>query len=399
MININGKQWNQITKEDIEILLEGDNDENFFFEYKNDDVDNKKLIKEISAFSNTYGGYIIIGVDDDKKILGCSKWNEQKIHTTIHDSITPIPNFDVKKVSIDEEKNIYIIKIEEGSHPPYITNTGKIYERVSSGSFPINESSKLIQLYYKREDQNKKIKNKIEIEDINNVNNLPNNLCGYVDVGFSITVNDSKKLQKKIFNIDLEELSKEIKKDNKYYNVTRVGYSIVIVLGKSECTQNGNKVLANAGINNFIEIMEDGSVRCRAILFADENNKVNISNMLILIYFKEVYKKIIGEEIDKYFINAYKYEKLTVLKQFEPYFDFGNNQPKEEIEKFETYMQSHQEKYGENLIITGNRIPKSEYMYIDKKIFDNCNIEFNKDNLLSELFRTEYFMLGFIDEL
>lgn len=83
MININGKQWDQITKEDIEILLAGDNDENFFFEYKNDDVDNKKLIKEISAFSNTYGGYIIIGVDDDKKISGCSKWNEQKIHTTI----------------------------------------------------------------------------------------------------------------------------------------------------------------------------------------------------------------------------------------------------------------------------------------------------------------------------
>ena len=399
MININGKQWDQITKEDIEILLEGDNDENFFFEYKNDDVDNKKLIKEISAFSNTYGGYIIIGVDDDKKISGCSKWNEQKIHTTIHDSITPIPNFDVKKVSIDEEKNIYIIKIEEGSHPPYITNTGKIYERVSSGSFPINESSKLIQLYYKREDQNKKIKSKIEIDDINNVNNLPNNLCGYVDVGFSITVNDSKKLQKKIFNIDLEELSKEIKKDNKYYNVTRVGYSVVIVLGKSECTQNGNKVLTNAGINNFIEIMEDGSVRCRAILSADENNKVNISNMLILIYFKEVYAKIIGEEIYKDFISAYKYEKLTVLKQFEPYFNFDNNQPKEEIEKFETYMKNHLEKYGENLIITGNRIPKSEYMYIDKKIFDNCNIEFNKDNLLSELFHTEYFMLGFIDEL
>lgn len=399
MININGKQWDQITKEDIEILLESDNDENFFFEYKNDDVDNKKLIKEISAFSNTYGGYIIIGVEDDKKISGCSKWNEQKIHTIIHDSITPIPNFDVKKISIDKERNIYIIKIEEGSYPPYITNTGKIYERVSSGSFPINESSKLIQLYYKREDQNKKIKNKIEIDDINNVNNLPNNLCGYVDVGFSITVNNSKELQKKIFNIDLEKLAKEIKKDNKYYNVTRVGYSIVIVLGKSECIQNGNKVLANAGINNFIEIMGDGSVRCRAILSADENNKVNISNMSMLIYFKELYEKIIGEEIYKDFINAYKYEKLTVLKQFEPYFNFDNNQPKEQIKKFETYMQNHKEKYGENLIITGNRIPKSEYMYIDKKIFDNCNIEFNKDNLISELFYTEYFMLGFIDEL
>ena len=36
----------------------------------------------------------------------------KKIHTTIHDSITPIPNFDVKKISIDKEKNIYIDHIE-----------------------------------------------------------------------------------------------------------------------------------------------------------------------------------------------------------------------------------------------------------------------------------------------
>ena len=68
MININWKQWDQITKEDIEILLASD-DENFFFEYKNEDVSTKKLIKEISAFANTYGGYIIIGIDDDKNAM------------------------------------------------------------------------------------------------------------------------------------------------------------------------------------------------------------------------------------------------------------------------------------------------------------------------------------------
>ena len=58
VININGKQWNQISKEDIETLLASDDDENFFFEYKNEDVSTKKLIKEISAFANTYGGYM-----------------------------------------------------------------------------------------------------------------------------------------------------------------------------------------------------------------------------------------------------------------------------------------------------------------------------------------------------
>ena len=396
MININGKQWGQISKKDIETLLASDDDENFFFEYKNDDVSTKKFIKEVSAFANTYGGYIIIGIDDDKKISGCTKWDEQKIHTAIHDSITPIPNFDVKKIIIGKMKTIFIIKVEEGSHPPYITNTGNIYERVSSGSFPINESSKLIQLYYKREDQNRRIKNKIEIDEISNVSNLPENLCAYLDIGFSITSNDPKNLQKRLFNISLEKLSEKIKKKNQYYNITRVGYSMMIILGKSESRQGGKKILSSAGINNFMEIMGDGSVRCRIILLADKNNKVNITNLLILLNFKEIYEEIIGEEFYTDFISAYKYEKLTVMKQFEPYFNFENYQ--EEGEKFENYIKSHNEKYGKNLIILGDRIPKNDYMYIDKKLFENCNVEFNKDNLLSELFHTEYFMIGFIDE-
>lgn len=392
MININGKQWNQITKEDIETLLAGDNDENFFFEYKNDDVSTKKLIKEISAFANTYGGYIIIGVDDDKKISGCSKWNEQKIHTTIHDSITPIPNFDIKKISIDKEKNIYIIKVEEGSHPPYITNTGKIYERVSSGSFPINESSKLIQLYYKREDQNKKIKNKIEIDDICNTTSLPENLCGYLDIGFSITVSDVIKLRKRLFNINLEELSKKLKQKGKDYNITKIGDSIVIVLGKTESKQNGRVVLSNVGLNDFMEIMCDGSIRCRMILCANEDNKVSINGLLTIVHFCNIYKEIIGEKFYLNFINAYKYEKLTVLKQFETYFQTDNKT------KFSEYMKKHKKKYGNSLVVIGNRIPKNDYICIDKKYFDFCNIEFNNNNLISELFYTQYSFLGFNDE-
>ena len=160
MININDKNWDKLRVSDIEKLLENDDDETFFFEYKSDDVTPKKIVKEISAFSNTYGGYILLGVDDDKNISGCEKWDEQRIHNIIHNCITPIPSFDIKKFTTREKGNIYVIKIDEGIFPPYITNDGKIYERVSSGSFPINNSIKLTQLYYKREDQFKKIENK-----------------------------------------------------------------------------------------------------------------------------------------------------------------------------------------------------------------------------------------------
>ena len=100
MIGINNKNWDELQFSDIEELL-AEIDENFFFEFKSDDVNPQKLIKEISAFANTYGGYILLGVDDDKTISGCDSWNEQRIHTTIHDSITPTPIFDVKKFIYD----------------------------------------------------------------------------------------------------------------------------------------------------------------------------------------------------------------------------------------------------------------------------------------------------------
>ena len=137
MININGKEWALLEATDIqETFSEHDFDESFYFEFKDDRVTTQKLIKEVSAFANTFGGYIFIGISDDKKIEGCTAWNEQRIHTTIHDSISPTPSFDVKKFTCNT-KIVYIIKIDEGAEPPYVTNEGRIYERLSSGSLPI----------------------------------------------------------------------------------------------------------------------------------------------------------------------------------------------------------------------------------------------------------------------
>ena len=141
MININNKEWEYLDEEDVKKAII-DGDESFFFEFKDDRVDAKKIAAEISALANTYGGYIFIGVSDDKRIDGCNNWNEQRIHITIHDSLSPIPSFDIKKFTFENEKNVYVIKVDKGLEPPYITNKGMIYERVSSGSFPIKDSSK-----------------------------------------------------------------------------------------------------------------------------------------------------------------------------------------------------------------------------------------------------------------
>ena len=112
MININNKPWSKLRSTDIQKIFIWNWRWNFFFEFKADEETPAKLVKEISAFANTYGGYILLGINDDKTIGGCEKWTEQRIHAAIHDSLTPIPNFDVKKIIIDA-KRILLLKLKK----------------------------------------------------------------------------------------------------------------------------------------------------------------------------------------------------------------------------------------------------------------------------------------------
>ena len=96
MIDINNTPWHKLTGDDIKALLGETDGETFFFEFKKDDVRSEKIYKEISAFANTFGGYILIGIADDKSVVGCTNWTEQKVHNVIYNGITPLPDFDVK---------------------------------------------------------------------------------------------------------------------------------------------------------------------------------------------------------------------------------------------------------------------------------------------------------------
>ena len=80
MLNINNKPWEKLRTKDIISFFNVLEDESFFFEFKSDDIKPDHLIKEVSAFANTYGGYIFLGVDDYKNFVGCSKWKIGRAH-------------------------------------------------------------------------------------------------------------------------------------------------------------------------------------------------------------------------------------------------------------------------------------------------------------------------------
>lgn len=284
MININNKQWNEVTADDIKTVLSGNDEESFFYEFKSDEESPKKLSKEISALANTYGGYIFLGINNDKSIGNCKNWDEQRIHTTIHDFLTPTPIFDVRKFRIDE-KTIYVIRVDEGPIPPYITGTGTIYERISSGSFPIKDSARLTQLFSKRIDQEARIKSKIEFDPIDN-NGIPNNLCAYIDMGFSISSSDLPYIINHFFSIDLSSISSGILGNNSF-SISRVGNAYMFTIGNIE---HENNQLFPAGLHNYMIVYDDLSVHCRILMASNGNdNRVDITNIFIMFNF---YKKI-----------------------------------------------------------------------------------------------------------
>ncbi len=398
MVDINGKEWDKLESTDIQtILTEQEFDESFYFELKDDMVSTKKISEEISAFSNTFGGYIFIGISDDKKIEGCTNWNEQKIHTTIHDSITPTPNFDVKKFICDG-KIIYVIRIEEGSEPPYITGSGKIYERLSSGSFTIKDSSKLAQIYNKKETLIEKMVNKVSIPPL--AGNF-GTVYGYIDIGFVLVPTNIKSVYDIFDKADLIGISQKLKGKMSSFNLTRIGNSIMYTPGGLSTPEG--QLPAHA--NNFIEIMADGSAKMRILLLCDDKDEASV-NMSIAItlkgLYKDVYKLIVGDLFPNKFAYAKKYESLTVLKQFEPIVYYSDEvidmypDLAKENEKLLDLVYERRKKTGKDIVVTDNRIPKNGLYTIDKRNMTAWGVDYTTESIIDELFLSQFVRVGIV---
>ena len=398
MVNINGVEWLKLKASDVQaVISEQDFDESFYFEFKDDRVSNKKLQEEVSAFANTFGGYIFLGVSDDKQIEGCTTWNEQRIHTIIHDSITPTPPFDVRKFTFDT-RTVYVVKIDEGSEPPYITSSGKIYERLSSGSFTIKDSSKLTQIYNKREQLLTKMEKKISIPP---VCENSNNIYGYIDTGFSLVASDIQIALDTFNQADLKAIAAETADTLSSFSLSNVGNSIIFTPGGLS-TPKGH---LPAHTNNFLEIMADGSARMRILLINNDQDDSSVNMMLpatILRSYKDIYAKIMGDLFPHKIAYAKKYESLTVRHQFQPvlfYDEFvlelhpdwkdDNNRMLEDLE-------NHRKIFGVTTVVTDDRIPKTGLYTIDKRQLELWGQEYTAESFIDELFFSKFITLGVV---
>lgn len=395
MLNINGKLWHELTSNDIHKFLnsfsgETENDENFFFEFKASDVSNSKIVDEVTAFSNTYGGYIFIGVSNDKKCSGCGDWNEERIQNTICDNITPLPSFDVRKFIVEDE-TVLIIKVDEGSRPPYITGKGYIFERVSSGCRKITSSERLSDIYRKRRDLQERLTTRLEFESISPLSQyFPNNIVAILDIGFEVITNNDLDFRRKFYQYNPKDVYLNFKEDG-ISSVNRIGTTFVISFGEARQNVNGDekRILIQSNLNDFMILHPDGSVKYRCILTSDENGYVNISYIIAsLNVFRRVYEYLIPDLFKK-FVYASKYENLHVIKSFIPHFDINTTQSLMKRGVLDNEIID-----SPNIVFTGGRVPSYGFNTIDKNFFDQIHEEYINVNLLEELFSSAFSTVG-----
>lgn len=147
-MDILNKPINSFSFEDISFFCQQGHIEGIQLDYKQE-LPSKGLAKHFSAFSNTRGGVIIIGVKEDKKTGKPAAWNgvknEGKLVDRIHQyasSLESIPSYDVHTTN-EKNGNVFIlIRIFEGDRTPYyVHNDANLWVRTGSISNSIDIAS------------------------------------------------------------------------------------------------------------------------------------------------------------------------------------------------------------------------------------------------------------------
>jgi len=126
-MNINSLIKQGLPHEIREYISRGESE---ILEFKKSTGEWKEIIKTISAFSNTKGGYILIGISDNDKVIGIQvgKRSIEDLTNKIKENTDPkiFPKISAKNI---ENKEVILIKVEESISKPVFA-FDRVYKRV-----------------------------------------------------------------------------------------------------------------------------------------------------------------------------------------------------------------------------------------------------------------------------
>jgi hypothetical protein len=136
--------------------------EGWYIEYKREMPNAANLAKSLSAFANTYGGWLFIGITETSKehptagaFPGVSRENvdafSQRMRKSAADHLQPSPHFELRvlwgpsgEVGLPEDYAIICVWVPQSNSAPHVHKNGVIYRRVSDASEPRPESDRFV---------------------------------------------------------------------------------------------------------------------------------------------------------------------------------------------------------------------------------------------------------------
>lgn len=158
-MNILTSKVSEITFEEIVEFCKEGKSEGFQIDYKRERPKDG-FAKHFCAFSNSQGGLIIVGVEEDRdtgmpKVFdGIPK--EGKLLEQVHQdasNIDPLPNYEAVFTNEVDKKCFLLIRIYEGAETPYhVNNDARFWIRTGSIAVPISDANpkQVEQMYGKR---------------------------------------------------------------------------------------------------------------------------------------------------------------------------------------------------------------------------------------------------------
>jgi len=142
---------NYNTSDIASLLKKGESE---VLEYKRD-VSPAILAKLVSAFANSYGGLILVGVDDDPRhystptIIGTNSARLEKIYKSTLDRVTPKPKTILSIVTVND-KNIGVIEVEKSDR--LIVSDEGVFNRTGTSTQVMSPSS-IVQVVRRSDEQ------------------------------------------------------------------------------------------------------------------------------------------------------------------------------------------------------------------------------------------------------